>query len=775
VNVSALASLGPLRDAVHQYPLIAIEAVLCAGLFILFLAIGPLPSSFHRLASLFARLANRRQLAVVFVFFVAIAAHLAVLPFLPPPIPGIHDEFSYLLLSDTFASGRLANPVHPMAIFFESFHIDQWPTYASMYPPAAGVALAAGQVLGHPIIGVWLAAALFCASLCWMLQAWLPPRWALFGGLVAVCRIGLFSYWANSFWGASVAAIGGCLLWGGVGRAIRSPRPASAIAMAAGVVILATSRPYEGAWVCLPAVAAIVVSIVRPRFPMRVILRQTILPAGAILLAGAAALGHYDARVFGNPFRLPYTVNRSLYAVAPTFLWQKARTPYPRYDHEVMKNFYTEFETNAVEGTGRHSTLALTGRKGAIFWMFFLGPALTLPLASYLLGRPGRSSARWPAAGFLSMLVGLAILAWPTGPHYYAPGVGGLYATLVEGFRRLRASRRRFGRMAPALTAAFAAALVLILPFRALADKLRLRADSVTPIPWHAAQIYPLRDRERVMARLRALGGRHLVVVRYAKDHVTGKEYVYNRADIDASDVVWAREVPNAIGDLSLVYYFRDRRAWLFCPDDSRLLFPYPRSWPDLGVRAEVAPTRADVMAGLSPTRPLTRDRLAVLLARARDGGDAGVPTTGGIEGVFYDCDEPSEVYFRDVRSTDPFCKHVHRIAALGWTAGCRPTRQYCPEQRVTRRQLAMFLGRAASPAGTPPSAASDAGTGRSYDCAMNSPFVDVPKGTPACQSIGYLWSIGAIDGSADTHFHPDGLPNELAAGRSVSVAFGVK
>ena len=270
-----------------------------------------------------ARLARRKVWTLVAVALLAIVSRLALFLVMPLPLPSTHDEFSYLLAADTFVHGRLANPPHPMWIFFDTFHVLQHPTYASMYPPAQGAVLALGQLLGHPWIGVLFSMALMCASFTWMLQGWFPPQWALLGGTLALLRIHLFSSWLETYWGGAVPAIGGVLVIGAFPRVVKRQRPRDAVLMGIGAGLLANSRPFEGLLFCIPVGIALIMWLLSDRSPaFRSTGLRVLLPLLCVSMLTLVFIGYYNRRVTGDAFLLPHVLDDRLHETLPPFVWQ---------------------------------------------------------------------------------------------------------------------------------------------------------------------------------------------------------------------------------------------------------------------------------------------------------------------------------------------------------------------------------------------------------------------------------------------------------------------
>jgi hypothetical protein len=418
-----------------------------------------------------------------------------------------------------------------------------------------------------------------------MLQAWLPPTWALLGGLLAVARLGLFSYWVNTYTGAgTTSALGGALVLGALPRFMKGARLRHGLLLATGMAILAITRPYEGMLLCLPVTFILGHWLLfgKNRPSAGVLIRGTAAPL-LLIVAAVTWLGYYNYRAFGSPLTMPYTVDRATYAVAPMYIWQARRTALT-YRHESLRRFYCEFESlKLAKPQTARSLLHETFLKARLGLLFFAGPALFAPLIMLrrvLLDRRVRTLV----ICVLLLIAGVAIEFF-TIAHYLAPFTAALYALGLQATRHLRVwspEGRPVGLSMVRLTLTICFALTAV---RVIAEPLHLDPPQWPASGWLCQWYGPAHfgeERAQVEAGLEQAAGKQLAVVRYSPGHYGFDEWVYNDADIEHSKVIWAREM-DATSNSELFRYYKDRKVWLVEPDARPVrlsAYPTPAQFP---------------------------------------------------------------------------------------------------------------------------------------------------------------------------------------------------
>jgi hypothetical protein len=362
-------------------------------------------------------------MASILVGVIALSARLLLAPLLPLPQPSVHDEFSYLLAADTFAHGRLTNPAHPMWIHFETFHELLRPTYASKYPPGQGLVLALGQIFDAPWAAVWLSMAILCGLVTWALWECLEPPWAIAGGLLAMLNL-TGGYWTESYWGGTVAAIGGALVVGALLRLLRRISAAPAFIFGAGLAILANTRPYEGLVLAAPCAALLLVhslrSVRRGSLHFSDLVRSVGVPIAIVLVPTFVWMGYYNYRVTGRPLLMPYYVYQDQYSSQSQFLWQYPSPSVVKYNHEVLRAFWIGFD-EAAENFERTHILQIHLANLIDFYHFILGLPLLLCILAVLHRLVRNRQLQVPLLLMLVFYLGLAPEV-SLSPHYWAPG-----------------------------------------------------------------------------------------------------------------------------------------------------------------------------------------------------------------------------------------------------------------------------------------------------------------------------------------------------------------
>lgn len=550
--------------------ILRIEWILLATILGISLVLPARSAALRAIKRASSSIATSQTRSVLLVMAVVLIGRVALIPKLGIPHPAIADEFGYLLTADTFAHGRLSNPTPPMWQHFESFHTIFRPTYQSQYPVGYPVVLAFAQVvLGNPWWGVLLTTAAMCGALVWMLQGWIPPFWSLVAGLLAAIRFGLFGYWVNSFWGGSLAALGGCLVFGslprlipGLGRrSIYSRGPlVNAIAMGMGLAMLISTRPFEGGIICIPAAIVFFRWMAKlSRDALKKTVRDVFLPATAILLACCAFITYYQYKVTGRPLESPLGVALQQNHVVQPFIFQATRVE-PHYPNPEFHYIYAIFERQEYdlmhEPYGFVQSLVI---RFVYYWKFFVGPLLTLPaIALFFTTRLKKYRFIWFCLTLL--VIALLLESWIQ-DHYLAPAFCLFILLLINGIRLLRTMRWGTFRLGTRVVRSLPVVCLVILAVRLAAYGRDCYENQTWPPDW-AFSTMRMDQRDMVEDRLKATAGRHLVIVRYHYPfHNFHHDWIYNGADLTGTKILWARSMSEQ-QNCALAQAFADRKLW---------------------------------------------------------------------------------------------------------------------------------------------------------------------------------------------------------------------
>jgi hypothetical protein len=511
------------------------------------------------------RLAERTVWSMALLAALPVVLRLVLLPHHPVPTPDVYDEFSHVLVADTLRHFRLANPMHPLHQFFETFFVLQEPSYSSIYPLGQGLAMALGWIIfGTPWAGVILATAAFCSLCYWMLRAWTTPGWALAGGVLAVMEFGPLSQWMNGYWGGAVAAAAGCLVFGALPRLRQSNRRRDAALLGLGLAVHLLTRPYETLFLGL-AVALYFVPALRAAGGVRRL--AGIAAVAALVVAPAVGLTLWQNRqVTGRWTTLPYSLSQYQYGVPASLTIQANPVPHAELTPQQQLDYRMQTSFRPHGGESLRTYLERLEYRVRYYRFFFL-PPLYLALAAFL---PALRQYRFAWVAIAVTLFALGANFFPAFQVHYIAAVTCLFVLMsVTGLAwlsKLRIGGRPAGDEAARLVFFLCVAHFLFWYGLHGFDPGEI-SQAVEPYEtWDNINHGNPERRIAVNHELEQASGDVLVFVRYAPQHMFQEEWVWNAADIDRARVVWARDLgPDE--NAKLLGYYPTRTALLFEPD----------------------------------------------------------------------------------------------------------------------------------------------------------------------------------------------------------------
>lgn len=524
-------------------------------------------------------IAGKDSVIILGLILCVFLLRLAQLDAYPIPIPTIQDEFSYLLGADTFASGRLTNPTHPLWQFFDAPHILSSPTMMTKYQPAASLFMALSQmILGEPYWGVVMGVGLLVGSAYWAVKAWTSNRTAAL--IVAIFLLFVLRaphYWIDSYWGGAIVTLAAMLMLGAYYHVVVAKRYGYAWAGMAGLVLALLSRPYEGGLLAICLIIAALVHFTRHASPAErkafiVNMIAPVLIVGGIFTAFQLTYNH---AVTGHWLRAPYMEHEKQGGYGPVFILQEAgemiwsENPLDRDIQEWSLKSHQTARQYPIRQV-LHFIGSLLDVVAANSWAKFNVPIIILFIAAITLVFPMLGYFAWYAyrhphtrvllLALPVLMTGSMLVTW-INAHYLGPYfsvlVVFLSVTLVDKYHKAPPEKAR-----RILFASLTLAAIYLIPggYRHFYE-----ANSTLLV------------RDKIDKQLSASDAYHLIFVDQIEAVNRGgahRYWAYNKSDIDAARVVWARYISEA-ENRKLIDYYPERNIWYIAPDNAAGLIPY--------------------------------------------------------------------------------------------------------------------------------------------------------------------------------------------------------
>lgn len=222
--------------------------------------------------------------------------------------PAFHDEYSYLMQTETFLAGKLFWQAPPEAEHFHQVHVlSRDGIIASRYFPAVGAWLAPFFLIGRPVWGMWLAHGLTTGFL-----ALAASRISLLAGIIVGLWVGASAglvVFGNTLLSPTIAMLGLSVAWWAYQETLDSNRKRFALIAGLAIAWAFLARPLTAVAIAGPwGLYVLLQSLVYRRLD-----RATLIALIIGFLPGPVLMAGYNVAITGSPLVTPYGQYTAIY------------------------------------------------------------------------------------------------------------------------------------------------------------------------------------------------------------------------------------------------------------------------------------------------------------------------------------------------------------------------------------------------------------------------------------------------------------------------------